>query len=112
MGIFKNIKEGWTNYIQATENYDNLSDDIKAMAESRADTCKSCPHLVESGLFKVIDRILPNSKEKTKMKVAYNSEIHNSDGVMRGYKCNQCGCGFPANVFAPAKKCPKNKWKK
>jgi hypothetical protein len=28
----------------------------------------------------------------------------------RRYKCGKCGCAFPANVYAPGKKCPLGKW--
>ena len=27
-------------------------------------------------------------------------------------RCAKCGCGFPAMVWAPQKKCPDNKWKR
>ena len=104
MGVFKNIKEGWTNYL----NYfytEKFSDELKEMAKSRADICKSCPSLVESRVYTVIETMLPTGKVRESL----TYEKLEGDKV-QGYKCGECGCGFPANVFAKDKKCPLKKW--
>ena len=43
MGTLKNIKDGWMNFVRANENYDSLPEDIRVMAEERAEICKVCP---------------------------------------------------------------------
>jgi len=112
MGTLKNIKDGWTNYIRANENYDNLPEDVRIMAEERAAICKTCPELKASGaMYQIIERLLPNGG-KTKMRQTFDPENKNEGTVVKGYKCNACGCAFPANVMAPGKQCPKNKWLK
>jgi len=104
MGMFKNIKDGWVNYLNYF--YQGKSDpELEKLAIDRADICKSCPSLVESGLFTVIKTVMPNGKEIETL----STEKLAGDKV-QGYKCGECGCGFPANVFAPNKKCPLNKW--
>ena len=104
MGVFKNIKDGQVNYL----NYFYKGDtppEIEKMAKSRADICKSCPSLVKSNVFTVIKTLMPNgnvTETLTPKKLAGDK--------VQGYKCGECGCGFPANVFAPGNKCPINKW--
>jgi hypothetical protein len=104
MGVFKNIKDGWINYL----NYfykGKLDPVVEKLAIDRASICKSCPSFVKSGLFTVIKTILPNGEANEHLTV----DKLEGDKV-QGYKCNECGCGFPANVFSPEKTCPLNKW--
>ena len=104
MGAFKNIKEGWTNYLKYHFTGE-APPEIEELAKSRADICKICPSLVESTAFTVIKTLMPDGKvfeSLTKDKLAGEK--------VQGYKCAECGCGFPANVFAPNKNCPINKW--
>jgi hypothetical protein len=111
MGTFNNIKEGWINFIKANENYDLLPDNVKEMSERRAEICKVCPELKESGmLFQIVERLLPNGVGKQKMRKTFDPESGEKGDVYTGYKCGACGCAFPANVMAPGKACPKNKW--
>jgi len=109
MGIFKNIKDGWGNYLNAFSNYDALKDDVKLLAEKRANICKACPHLVESGTFTFIDKLLPGGT-KQKVRAIFNPKEHKEEEAVKGYSCNQCGCQFPSMVFAKGKQCPKKKW--
>jgi len=109
MGIFKDIKDGWGNYLNAFSNYDNLPEDVKDLAEKRAAICKTCPNLVESGTFTFIEKLMPGGA-KHKVRAAFNPKEHKKDDAVTGYKCNQCGCQFPAMVFAKAKECPAKKW--
>jgi len=104
MGVFKNIKDGWTNYL----NYHFTGvapTEVEELAKSRAEVCKTCPSLVESTVFTVIKTLMPDGKVSESL----TPEKLAGDKV-QGYKCNECGCGFPANVFAPQNKCPINKW--
>lgn len=113
MGTLKNIKDGWMNFVRANENYDNLPEDIRVMAEERAEVCKTCPELKESGqLFQIITRLLPNGGGTSKMRQTYDPDNKAAGDVVKGYKCGVCGCAFPANVMAPGKDCPKDKWPK
>ena len=105
MGTFKNIKDGWSNYLSFFSNK-NTSEEIKKLAQKRADICKECDHLTESKTYSIIEKLLP-SGEKTNTLSPKNNK---TDKQIKGYKCNQCGCGFPAMVFAPNKKCAINKW--
>ena len=112
MGTLKNIKDGWINYIRANENYDNLPEDIRIMSEERAEVCKTCPELKESGtIYQIIERLLPNGG-KSKIRQTFDPEVKSDGPVVKGYKCGACGCAFPANVMAPNKNCPLDKWPK
>ena len=106
MGTFKNIKDGWSNYLSYFYNEDDgtQSEDV-IMAEGRAEICKACPSLVKSGLYTIIKTILPSGRTHESL----SPEKLEGDKV-QGYKCNECGCGFPQNVFAPDKRCPLKKW--
>jgi hypothetical protein len=106
MGLFKNIKEGWGNYLTYFYNND-LSPDILDIAEKRANICKECTSLKESKVMSIITTVMPNGhKHKSLAKFMPESD---SDKI-QGYECSECGCGFPAMVFSPGKKCPLNKW--
>jgi len=109
MGLFKNIKEGWTNYIKGYHNYDKLDPRIKKIAETRGDICKECPELTASGFFTVVERMMPDGKSQ-KLQRRFNPSVDDDDKKQRSYKCGKCGCAFPANVFAEGKKCPLGKW--
>jgi len=115
MSIFSNIKDGWLNYMKDMEPEGTISADIKKLVEIRSEICKSCPELVESGFYKVINRIFKLGGGETTSKKniisAPNvspSESEKWDG--KSYKCRKCGCAFPQNVYAPEKKCPLEKW--
>ena len=84
MGILKNIKDGWLNSMKANSP-EGTDPEIQKLAEERAKICGECPELKSSGFFRTLHKI-----------------VNNSGG--------QCGCQFPANVYAPAKKCPLEKW--
>jgi hypothetical protein len=113
MGTLKNIKDGWMNFVRANENYDNLPENVRVMAEERAEICKVCPELTESGiLFQVVERLMPNGSGTHKMRKKFDPESGEKGDVVKGYKCGVCGCAFPANVMAPGKDCPKDKWPK
>ena len=109
MGLFKNIKDGWTNYITAFHNYDKLNPDVRELAEKRGEICKSCPELKPSGFFTIVEQMMPNGKSQ-KIQRTFNPSVDDDDAKSTSYKCGKCGCGFPANVFAPQKKCPIGKW--
>jgi len=105
MGTFKNIKEGWANYLNYFYKSCCVEEAIVTRAKNRAEICKTCPSLVKSGLYTVIKTILPSGETHEHLTV----DKLEGDKV-QGYKCNECGCGFPQNVFAPEKTCPLNKW--
>tara|TARA_R110002096_G_C14510837_1_gene716123 strand:- start:374 stop:703 length:330 start_codon:yes stop_codon:yes gene_type:complete len=109
MGLLKNIKDGWSNYIRAYHDYDSLNPMIRDLAESRGSICKECPELTPSGLFTVVEQLLPTGKNKT-IQRKFNPSVDDSDEARQAYKCGKCGCAFPANVFAEGKRCPIGKW--
>ena len=116
MGIFKNIKDGWLNSMKAGAE-DGLDPKIQELAENRAKICGECPELKSSGFFRTLHKIVNNSGVEMLRKVreSYLTEdqipenLKNADWD-QGFKCGQCGCQFPANVYAPEKKCPLGKW--
>ena len=112
MGTFKDIKDGWGNYLKAHVNYDTVSEEIRELAEERASVCRECPLLQKSELLTVLERFMPGTNQKRKIMETFNPENPNKGEVVQGYKCGACGCGFPALVFAPGKNCPENKWEK
>tara|TARA_Y100001973_G_C5203658_1_gene339752 strand:+ start:3108 stop:3461 length:354 start_codon:yes stop_codon:yes gene_type:complete len=117
MSIFKNIKDGWLNYLKATRGEGNISPETEEIALERAEVCKSCDNLQESGLFRFVNQLVENRDgSKTHRKIRHivrpDSEDADKEDVVRGFKCGLCGCGFPANVYAPNKKCPIDKWKR
>ena len=87
MGLLKNIKDGWFNYIKASISRRSLSPEFQEEVNKRAEICSTCPEL------KLISKKVPGS------------------GPVQG-KCNKCGCVFPPLIFAPGKKCPIGKWGK
>ena len=106
MSIFRNIKDGWSNYLNAFSEHKGMVDPkVENIARERANICKSCPSLVESRIFTVIETMLPNGKVQESL-----TEDKLEGNKVQGYKCSECGCGFPANVFAPDKRCPLKKW--
>jgi len=109
MGLFNNIKEGWSNYIQAYHDYDKLDSRIRDIAESRASVCKECPELKPSGFYTLIEQLLPDGSKK-QVQRNFNPSRDDDDKAQRSYKCGKCGCAFPANVFAEGKTCPIGKW--
>jgi hypothetical protein len=80
----KNIAEGWVNFIKSSQP-DRLSEEMKIMAEKRANICKTCPSLLFSE-FTIMGK-----------------------NIFK-YKCKECGCAFPMMTYAKLKKCPKGKW--
>ena len=117
MGTIKNIKEGWSNYMQACKDAASLPEEVQKLADTRAEICKECPFLEKSGLFKFVNRLIPGAKPedpkkmvKTKFKVTEETAKNSVLNIYEGYKCGKCGCGFPANVYAPDKVCPEGKW--
>jgi rubrerythrin len=116
MGILKNIKEGWTNYIKSNTP-EGVSPEVDRLAKGRANICASCPELVESELFRWVDRIVSKngSEMLQRVKESYRTEEDIPEALKdenfdRRYKCGKCGCAFPANVYSPGKKCPLGKW--
>ena len=116
MSIFKNIKDGWGNYIKS-QSPEGAPEEVERLAEGRANICASCPELKESELFRWVDKIVSRrgSEMLRRVKEAYRSEEDIPESMKdenweRRYKCGQCGCAFPANVYAPGKKCPLGKW--
>ncbi len=106
MGIIKNIKDGWGNYLKFYYNKD-IDLDILDNAKKRAEICKSCPSLRESKLFSIIETVMPDGGKKEHL----SKLLPEADGdKIQGYECKECGCGFPSMVFSPEKKCPINKW--
>ena len=85
MGLLKNIKDGWFNYIKSSMNRRSLSPEFQKEVEKRAEICSNCPELK-----------LISSK---------------GSGPIQG-KCRKCGCVFPPLIFAPGKRCPIGKWGK
>jgi len=117
MSIFKNIKEGWSNYMKAFGDYhgEKISPVVEKIARERAEICKECPELKESGFYKLVDKVVNRiDGTKDKKKVLHRAETPTvADESMwdgRTYKCGQCGCQFPANVYSPGKSCPMGKW--
>ena len=86
MGLLKNIKDGWFNYIKASISRRSLSPEFQKEVNKRAEICSGCPEL------KLISK-------------------KSSSGPIQG-KRNKCGCVFPPLIFAPGKKCPIGKWDK
>ena len=116
MSILKNIRDGWLNYLKAS-GPKGADPKVEEVALERAAICKECPSLVESGLFRIINQIVEKgdgSKVHRKIRHAVRpgTEDSKKEDVVRGFKCSECGCGFPANVYAPDKKCPLDKWKR
>ena len=116
MGILKNIKDGWGNYIKS-QSPEGVPEEVERLAEGRANICAACPELKESELFRWVDRVVNNkgSEMLRRVREAYRNEEDIPDSLKdesweKRYKCGQCGCAFPANVYAPNKKCPLGKW--
>ena len=81
---FKNIRDGWLNFIKSSINKSSLSPEFSKEVEKRSKICHTCPEL----------------------KVARFTSTY-----IKG-KCSRCGCVFPALIFAPKKSCPLGKWGK
>ena len=116
MSTLKNIKDGWSNYFKSGKP-EGLSEELERLAEGRANICAACPELKESEFFRWVDRIVNHkgSEILRRVKEAYRNEENVPDSLKdenweKRYKCGQCGCAFPANVYAPNKKCPLGKW--
>ena len=116
MSIFKNIKDGWSNYLNAfSEHRGKIDPKIEDIARERANICKECPELVTSGFFKLVNQIIrrPDGTQDER-KVLHTSPAPTvaDESMWDGstYKCGQCGCAFPANVYSPGKTCPMGKW--
>ena len=58
MGTLKNIKEGWSNYIKACQDAASVPEEVQKVAAERAEICRTCPFLEESGLFRFINRLI------------------------------------------------------
>ena len=116
MGMFKNIKDGWINYLKSGKP-EGLPEEVERLAEGRATICAACPELKSSELFRVVDKLInrDGTEMLRKVREAYPNEEAVPESLReenweRRYKCGQCGCAFPANVYAPGKKCPLGKW--
>lgn len=81
------FKDGWINYFKSSLEQNKLDLTIKELAQKRADICIECPYLRPVG----------------------NANKVSNKGIVKAL-CYQCGCAFPANVFAPNKSCPIKKW--
>jgi hypothetical protein len=118
MGILKNIKDGWLNYFEAAKPHGNVDPKVEEVALERAAVCRECPSLVESGFFQFINKIVENNKgervhQKTRQMIhPSHTDKMKDPKTVRGFKCAECGCGFPQNVYAPDKKCPLDKWER
>lgn len=115
MGILNNIKDGWLNYMKDMQLDSDLSKEIKDLADKRAEICKECPELVESGFYKIINRVfsLGHGKSEVRPTVMSTPSLDPSESDKwdgKHYKCNKCGCAFPQNVYASQKECPLKKW--
>jgi len=116
MGVIGDVKDGWGNYLKALKWKDTIDPDIEKIAIERAEICGQCPELKESGLFSFVERIITNvstgdkTHKRTKVHVDPVTAKKDSKDIYRGYKCGECGCGFPAIVYAPKKSCPLGKW--
>jgi len=66
MGVFKNIKDGWSNYLKFFYS-GNVSSDILKLAEKRANICKICPSLKESKVMSVITTLMPDGSQNTRL---------------------------------------------
>ena len=116
MGMLKNIKDGWGNFIKS-QSPEGVPEEVERLAEGRANICASCPELKESEFFRWVDRVVnrQGSEMLRRVKEAYHTEKDIPESLKdenweRRYKCGKCGCAFPANVYAPDKKCPLGKW--
>ena len=78
---FMNFFDGWVNVAKSRANM--LSNERLRLAAKRGDICRECPELVEE------DRHIFNKYP---------------------YRCNICGCVFPAIVLSKNKKCPLGRW--
>jgi len=81
---FKNIKDGWLNYIKSLADKRLLEPEFREEVDKRAELCTNCPEL----------------------------RIFNFTSKAARGKCKKCGCMYPALIFAPQKKCPIGKWDK
>lgn len=85
MDIF-NIKDGWMNYILHKISSRRLPEDVKKEAIRRSKICFKCDKLI----------------------VKRKKDLFGSEKKV--FKCNACGCSFPAMVYAMKKKCAIGKW--
>jgi len=91
---FRNIKDGWLNYVKFLTNNLAWEPGVRGMAEERAKICVECPEL------KTTDK---------KVKSLKGPSLEEAKELPLG-QCLKCGCVFPMLVFAPGKKCPLKKW--
>jgi hypothetical protein len=106
------IEDGWSNYLEALKPDGKLSVRVQRLAEERAAICKKCPELSESGFFTAFNQVVglnPDGSQKIQ-KIIKKSADKKGDDWNKSFKCGECGCAFPANVFAEKKKCPIGKW--
>jgi len=116
MSTLKNIKDGFTNYMKAAKPDSIVDPEVEKVAQERAEICKECPELEQSGFFRMVNKIIniggkdvsKNILNKLPTKVASNGEEYKD--AQPAYRCGQCGCSFPQNVYAPKKECPLGKW--
>ena len=83
MKTFKNVREGWTNYMRYLMSKHTLSPKLIEMGERRSQECIKCPELQVLTKF---------------------------GGLPATGNCRACRCFFPPFVYAPEKNCPKGKW--
>ena len=84
----KNIRQGWSNYVLSKISEANVAPELKKLAKMRVDVCMNC------------DKLYKKSRK----------DIFGA--TKSSYKCLECGCSFPAMVWAPSKHCPIGKWEK
>ena len=81
---FKNLAEGWINYVRDSRP-NGISEEMKKLSDDRAHICKTCPSLLLKE-FKFMGKSIFK------------------------YRCGECGCAFPMMTYSKNKKCPKGKW--
>ena len=100
------IIKGWSIYAKG-----NPDAEVQAIADFRAEICTACPELKASSFWKFMTtQVLKHGKlEINQVKKEVGA---NQDWDLAGYKCNKCGCAFPAALYVKEKKCPLGKWEK
>jgi oligoribonuclease (3'-5' exoribonuclease) len=56
MSTLKNIKDGFTNYMKAAKPDSIVDPEVEKVAQERAEICKECPELEQSGFFRMVNK--------------------------------------------------------
>lgn len=80
---FRNVAEGWLNYMRFLVSRQGHSSEMAKVAEDRMSYCVPCEHLKVDEYF---------------------------GGLPAKGKCTKCGCFYPVFLYAPLKSCPVGKW--